>query len=160
MQLAANAGARVFATVGSAEKAALVRELGAHDAILYRETDFVQAVLDLTDGEGVDVVMDNVGGETLEKSAGATRCYGDLVTLLKAGPDVDLSLARMRNLRLGFEMVLTPLVFSLHDEQVRQRRILEQAREMFDTGKLRVIVSHALPLEQAAKAHRMIEAGG
>ncbi|HEY8123720.1 MAG TPA: zinc-binding dehydrogenase [Myxococcota bacterium] len=68
IQLAVNAGARVFATAGSEEKLALCRELGAELAINYREGDFAQAVLDATNGRGADVVFDNVGAAVVERS--------------------------------------------------------------------------------------------
>ncbi len=63
LQLGVQAGARVFATAGSAEKTKLCRELGAELAINYRETDFADAVLDATAGRGVDVAFDAVGGD-------------------------------------------------------------------------------------------------
>ena len=68
VQLAVHAGARVFATAGSAEKLALCRELGAHVAIDYTVSDFAQIVLEQTEGRGVDVVFDNVGVAVMEKS--------------------------------------------------------------------------------------------
>jgi NADPH2:quinone reductase len=71
VQLAARAGARVFATAGSDEKLKLCRELGAELAINYETSDFSDAVLEATAGRGVDVVFDNVGASVMEKS---TRC--------------------------------------------------------------------------------------
>jgi NADPH2:quinone reductase len=71
VQLAANAGARVFATAGSDEKVALCRELGAHVAINYRTDDFAEIVLRETGGRGVDVVFDNVGDAVM---AGSLKC--------------------------------------------------------------------------------------
>jgi NADPH2:quinone reductase len=68
VQLAANAGARVFATAGSEAKLALCRELGAQVAINYETTDFAQVVMDETGNRGVDVVFDNVGEAVLAKS--------------------------------------------------------------------------------------------
>ena len=68
IQLGVNAGARVIATAGSAEKTKLCRELGAEVAINYRETDFVEGVLDATDGRGVDVAFDAVSGDVTLKT--------------------------------------------------------------------------------------------
>jgi len=68
VQLAVNAGARVFATAGSEVKLALCRELGAHVAINYEEADFAQIVMDETGNRGVDVVFDNVGEAVMAKS--------------------------------------------------------------------------------------------
>jgi NADPH:quinone reductase len=68
VQLAVLAGARVIATAGSAEKVELCRSLGADVAINYRDHDFVDAVLDATDGRGVDVAFDSVGGEVTTRT--------------------------------------------------------------------------------------------
>jgi NADPH:quinone reductase len=76
IQLAVQAGARVFATAGSDDKLALCRELGAEVAINYRTEDFAQIVLAKTAGKGVDVVFDNVGEALLEKSLRATAYNG------------------------------------------------------------------------------------
>jgi NADPH2:quinone reductase len=79
VQLAKARGAHVFATVGSAEKAAIVKALGADAAILYRAVDFREAVLALTGGEGVDVVYDSVGRDTIHKSIRSLRRRGTCV---------------------------------------------------------------------------------
>jgi NADPH2:quinone reductase len=68
LQLGVHAGARVFATAGSPDKTKLCLELGARLAINYRETDFVEAILDATDGRGVDVAFDAVGGDVTLKT--------------------------------------------------------------------------------------------
>lgn len=68
VQLAAVAGARVIATAGSPDKVELCRSLGADVAINYRETDFVDAVLEATDGRGVDVAFDSIGGDVTTKT--------------------------------------------------------------------------------------------
>jgi NADPH:quinone reductase len=76
IQLAANAGARVFATAGSEEKLKLCRELGAEVAINYRDGDFSQIVMEKTGDRGVDVVFDNVGAAVMEKSMGCLAYNG------------------------------------------------------------------------------------
>jgi NADPH2:quinone reductase len=76
VQLAVDRGARVFATAGTDEKVRLCRELGAHVAINYTTSDFVEIVLGETGGKGVDVVFDNVGEEVLEKSLQYTSYNG------------------------------------------------------------------------------------
>jgi len=80
--------------------------------------------------------------------------------LLQGLAAADVQLARLRNLSLCFELMLTPQVMKQHDERVRQRKILEQGAKLVEEGHLGVLVTHRLPLEQAAEAHRMIEAGG
>ena len=76
IQLAKHAGARVFATCGSAAKVALCRELGADFAIDYTKDDFAEVVLAETGGRGVDVVFDNVGEAVMEKSLRAIAYDG------------------------------------------------------------------------------------
>ena len=161
VQLAHHLGASIAVTVGDNNKAGLVHGLGAEKIINYREQDFVQEILNWTGGCGVDTVFDTVGGETFLRSLNAARIGGKVVSLL-ATPlaAADVQLARLRNLSLGFELMLTPQVLIRHDERVRQRRILEQGAQLVEAGKLGVLVSHKLPLEEAAEAHRLIEQGG
>jgi NADPH2:quinone reductase len=160
VQLARIAGARVAATVGSGDKAELVTRLGAELPILYRERDFVAAVLEWTDGEGVDIVLDTVGGEVFAAGFRATRVYGDVVTLLQPASDTDWRPARTRNLRIALELMLTPMAEGLEDAQSHQAHILRRCAELFDAGELQVVVHRVFPLEQAARAHRLVEAGG
>lgn len=160
IQLAKAAGCRVLTTVGSASKADFARQLGADEAIPYRETDFVQAVLDLTGGQGADIVFDTVGGKTFNDSFAAVRPYGDLVTLLQPGPETDWKVARLRNLRVSQELMLSPMVFGWTEAQQHQAWILEQCAGLFDASSLRAHVDRVLPLGDAAEAHHLIEAGG
>ncbi len=160
VQLARLAGARVAATVSDADKAAFVEGLGAERAIRYREEDFVAAAQAWSDGRGVDLLLDTVGGPVFQRSQAAVRYGGDLVTLLQPAPDTDWKEARLRNLRVGLELMLTPQLQGLEAELERQAGIVRQALELAAAGKLRVEVSHRLPLEQAAEAHRLLEAGG
>ena len=81
VQLAANAGARVFATAGTDEKAQLCRDLGADVSINYREEDFAAIVLDETENAGVEVVFDNVGEAVLEASLKCTKYNGRYVMM-------------------------------------------------------------------------------
>ncbi|MDP2760370.1 MAG: zinc-dependent alcohol dehydrogenase family protein [Sideroxyarcus sp.] len=161
LQLAHHLGARIAVTVGDTRKAGLAHGLGAEKIINYREQDFVQATLDWTDGRGVDVVFDSVGGETFLRSLDAARVGGKVVSLLAtAMTQADVQKARLRNLSLCYELMLTPQVMRQHDERVRQRKILEQGAALVEQGRLGVLVSQRLPLAQAAEAHRLLEAGG
>lgn len=161
VQLAHHLGAHIAVTVSGDKKAGLTHGLGAEKIIRYKEQDFVRETLNWTGGKGADVVFDTVGGETFLRSLNAVRIGGKLASLL-ATPlaAADVQLARLRNLSLCFELMLTPQVLKLHDERIRQRRILEQGAQLVEAGKLGVLVSHRLPLKDAAQAHRLIEAGG
>lgn len=160
VQLAKHAGARVAATVSSDAKAQLAQRLGAELAIAYTRADFVEAALDWTAGKGVDAVFDTVGSATFCRSFAAAKVYGKIVTLLQSDcAAADIKLARARNQSIHYELMLTPMLLGLHEECVRQRKILEAGAEMIEQGQLEILVSQILPLEQAAEAHRLIEAG-
>ena len=160
VQLAKQRGARVIATVSSAEKAAFAQTLGAEKTIHYQQQDFVEAVLNWTQGRGADVALDTVGGETFCKSFGAAKVYGRVVTLLQSACEsAQTALARSRNLSIAYTLMLTPMFYGMHDALVAQRKILEAGAKLIEAGKLKISVSQTLPLAQAAEAHRLIEAG-
>ena len=160
IQLAKLKGASVCTTVSSQEKANFVKELGADEVIFYQETDFVQAALNWTGGEGVDLAFDTVGGETLHKTFPAVRVYGDIVTILEPKADTVWKAARLRNLRIGLELMLTPMLQGLEESLKHHGEILEQCAIWMDEGKLKVEVSHRFPLAEAAQAHQVLESGG
>ncbi|MCU7850825.1 MAG: zinc-dependent alcohol dehydrogenase family protein [Candidatus Thiodiazotropha sp. (ex Monitilora ramsayi)] len=159
IQLAKQVGARVLTTVSSPKKAEFVRSLGADTVINYRESDFAEEVMRLTDGAGADVVLDTVGPEVFSASIPVTAHYGDLVTLLDPGADVDWKEARTRNLRIGFTLMLTPMLRALTQARSDQVAILSNCSEFIDSGSMKISLSDSLPLAQAAVAHRMIEEG-
>ncbi len=159
IQLARLAGARVCTTISSEEKEKFVRQLGAEHTINYRKADVVQEVMDWTEGKGVDIVMDNVGGAVTQQSFSAVKTYGDIVTLLLPDAKTDWTIARQRNLRFSFEVMLTPLIAGLVDAQRHQTWILEQCAALMQEGKLTVHVGAMLPLSEAAQAHALIEQG-
>ncbi|NNM82402.1 MAG: zinc-dependent alcohol dehydrogenase family protein [Burkholderiales bacterium] len=158
IQIAKYFGAKVATTVSSPEKAAFVTSLGADLAINYNEQDFVSEVLDWTNGTGVDVALDTVGGETFCKSFGAVRHYGKVVTLLEP-PCPSMKEARMRNLMIGYELMLSPILHGMHDRRLAQRAMLEAANEMAEAGRLKVRIAAALPLASANDAHELVESG-
>ena len=160
IQLAKAKGVRVCTTVSSDEKARFVKDLGADKVVRYRDEDFVQEVLDWTDGAGVDVVLDLVGGETLFKSLSCTRFYGTVVAILSPGSaDADWTEARLRNLRIAWELMLTPMYYDIEDVQAHHRDILNYLAAMMEKGTLKMHISNTFPLEKAADAHRAIEQG-
>jgi NADPH2:quinone reductase len=159
IQLARLSGARVCATVSNAEKAEFVHSLGAEYAINYRDEDLVEAVMDWTEGRGVDVALDTVGPDVFAKTIPAMAHYGDLVTILDPGPGVDWKEARTRNLRIGFELMLTPMLRHLPEARAQQGEILRRCGEWIERGELQIHVSQSFPLDQAAEAHRLIEQG-
>jgi len=159
VQLAKWRGARVIATVGSAEKAEIARALGADRAILYRETDFREEVLRITDGKGVEVVYDSVGRDTLPKSLRCLKRRGVCINFGassgQAEPVSVLDLAEA-----GSVYLTRP---HLADYMTSPDEIRARAGDLFRAwrdGALKVTIDAEFPLAQAADAHRRIEARG
>lgn len=160
IQLGKLRGAEVLTTVGSSDKERLVRQLGADFPILYKQTDFVEAVHTYTNGKGVDLAFDTVGGKTFFDTVPAVKIYGDLVTILEPSfQDGDFKIARNRNLRISLEIMLTPLLMNLTEAQKHQAHILQQATQWFDEGKLKIHVGQTFPLKDAIAAHQSLETG-
>jgi NADPH2:quinone reductase len=158
IQLAKLKGARVITTVSSEQKAAFVKAMGADEAIIYTQGGFVDAVNALTGGKGADLVFDTVGAEVFKDSIPATAHFGRLVTLLDPG-ELNLGEARMRNLLIGFELMLTPMLRDLPEQRDKHVAMLNQCAEWVDKGLLKTHISKQLPLAEAATAHQLIETG-
>ncbi|MBD2387491.1 zinc-dependent alcohol dehydrogenase family protein [Cylindrospermum sp. FACHB-282] len=159
IQLAKLKGANVATTIGSEDKANFAKQLGAEETIFYKQTDFVQAVLNWTKGEGVDLAFDTVGGEIFHQTFPAVRVYGDIVTILEPKANTVWKTARERNLRIGLELMLTPMLLGLTEGLEHHGEILKQCATWIDEGKLKIHVSHKFPLAEAAKAHQLLETG-
>lgn len=159
IQLAKLAGCEVATTISSTEKADLVKQLGADLIINYKEQDVSKALLSWTDGLGVDVAFDTVGGDAFNQLVSATRIYGDIVTILQVPADTDWKSIRLRNLRISQELMLTPMILNISEGAEHHGDILDQCAQFFDQQKLSIFVSDTLPLQQANDAHRMIESG-
>jgi NADPH2:quinone reductase len=159
IQLAKAIGARVATTVSTDEKAEFVSRLGADKVIQYKQQDFVEQAMQWTNNEGVDVVLDSLGGETFQRSLAATKVYGHVNTLLDPGTGIQWKEARNRNLSISFTLMLTPMLNNMADARRHQGEILNRCSELIDAGKLETQVSHVFALEDAAKAHELIEQG-
>jgi len=158
IQLAKLKGARVITTVSSAQKAEFVKSLGADEAINYTKDGFANAVNDLSGGKGTDLVFDTVGAAVFKESIAVTAHFGRLVTLLDPG-ELNLGEARMRNLLIGFELMLTPMLRDLPKARDKHVEILNQCAQWADKGLLKPHISKQLSLQEATVAHKLIEAG-
>jgi len=156
-QWAKHLGATVIGTAGSRDKADIARAHGADHVVLYRETDFVEAVKALT-GEGVNAVYDGVGKDTFIKSLQCVRPFGFAVNYGNASghvPPLELLLLAPKSIT-----VARPGLSSyIRNEQVMRAA----AAELFDLvarGAIRIDVARTYPLREAAAAHREIEERG
>ena len=155
IQLAKHFGAKVITTAGSAEKLRRAAALGADVGIDYNESDFSAAVLKATEGKGVDVILDGVGGATFPGNLACLAPRGRLVIIGQVGGgQVNLDLGQLlgKNMALhgfylaGLGRALFPLV------QQFQKELLP----LFAEGRLRPVVDRTFPLAEAAEAHRYV----
>lgn len=148
IQLAKLAGATVITTAGSDEKLQKARELGADEAINYRERDFVEETLRLTDGRGVDVVYEHIGGETFEKSIGVLRKTGRLVFCgVTAGIEAKINIAQLFMRQI-----------SLHGSYMGSLREMKAVMDVVERGRIKPVVDSVFPLNEARAAQqRMLD---
>jgi NADPH:quinone reductase-like Zn-dependent oxidoreductase len=145
VQLAKLLGAgRVVAAVGSASKADFVRGLGADDVVVYAQ-DW---------GEPVDIALDGVGGDVFRQSLNAVKPFGRLITYNGVGGSLDVNELRMRNQGvIGFSMAQFA---ALQRDRYDEHR--DELWKLTASGELSPVIHRTLPLDQAAEAHRLIEA--
>lgn len=160
IQIAKHAGATVITTISSPEKAEFVRLLGADHCINYKEENFVDRAIELTNGKGVDVVFDTVGGQVFADSFPAVKVYGHVVTLDEINfSKEEVKIAKLRNLALSYELMLTPMHFKMHEARVRQTAMLVTAARLIDDGQIRVFVNNIFTLDEIAQAQHIVESG-
>jgi len=156
VQMAKRRGARVIGTVGTEAKAALAREAGADEIVVYTQEDFLEAVKRLTGGRGVDVVYDSVGKTTAEKSLDCLVPRGMVVFYGNASgpvPPIDpLALSRKGSLFL----TRPNLVHYVADRASLEARAADVLGEAA-SGRLKVRIDRTYPLADAAEAHRALE---
>ena len=155
VQIAKMRGARVFGTVSTREKAALAKEAGADEVILYTEQDFEAEVLRLTDKKGVNAVYDSVGKTTFDKSLNCLAVRGVLALFgQSSGPVPPVDPARLA--KHAVFLTRPGLMQYTATREELQRR----ATDIFTwvtSGRLKVRIHQTLPLKDAAEAHRLLE---
>ncbi|HEX7798139.1 MAG TPA: NAD(P)H-quinone oxidoreductase [Vicinamibacterales bacterium] len=157
IQLAHALGAHVYATAGSAEKCAACESLGAQKAINYRQTDFVSAVKDLTNGRGVDVVLDMVAGDYVQRNIEVLAMNGRLVMIGRQGgvkSEIDVMPILRKRLVLTGSTLRTR---SVEEKGALAQSVYQHVWPLFESGAVRVIVHQTFPLTHAAAAHRLME---
>jgi len=159
IQMARAFGARVFATAGTDEKCAACERLGAERAINYKTDDFVPALLALTGGRGVDVILDMVGAPYFAKNVDLLATEGRLLQIaVQHGAKAEINLVRLLRQRL----TITGSV--LRARGTEEKGAIATAVEravwpLLEEGKIRPVVYATFPLRQAAEAHRVMESG-
>jgi NADPH2:quinone reductase len=156
VQMAHNIGARVIATVSTAEKAELARGAGADEVILYTEVDFEAETKRLTGGKGVDVVYDSVGKTTFEKGLNVLRPRGIMV-LFGASSGAVAPLDPLVLVQKGSLFLTRP---SLGHYMITSQELQQRAGAVFGMirdGKLKLRLEHVYPLAEAQQAHRDLE---
>ena len=158
IQLARALGSRVIATAGSAEKCRRCEELGAARAINYREEDFVAVANDVTGGAGLDVILDMVGGDYLQRNLAALGPQGRLVMVaFKAGAKIMVDFSPIQAKQL-----------TITGSRLRPRPDPEKARlvaavrkavwPLIEMGAVRPVIDSTVPLRDAARAHERMQA--
>jgi NADPH2:quinone reductase len=151
-------GAKVIATVGSAEKAAIARGCGADQVILYRTENFVERVASFTHGRGVDVVYDSVGADTFSGSLDCLGYFGTLVNFgQSSGPVPPFPVSR---LSARSNAVVRPILFHYLRERSARDAMAEETFKMVQAGVLTPRIGLRVPLSRAAEAHAALESRG
>ena len=158
IQLAVARGARVFATAGSEEKCRACEALGAERAINYKRDDFVEAIQTLTNGRGVDLILDMVGGEYLARNISSLAPGGRLVEIGfmgGAGPaTLDLGEVMRRKLTITGS-TLRPR--SVEEKGAIAADLKREVWPLLEKGLVKPVVFRTFPLADAAAAHRLME---
>ncbi len=154
VQLAKHAGARVLTTASSYERLERLKEYGMDVGINYVEKDLVAEVKRLTDDQGVDLVIDGIGGEVLQKSIEAARHRGRIISYGQAGRNfrrIDVSSLTMGN------KTLTGVFLGAEMATERVQKMIDQLLKDIGSGSIRVPLNQKYSLAQAAEAHAFIE---
>lgn len=158
IQIAKQRGATVYATAGSKDKCQSCEELGAKRAINYRQEDFVEVLAQETGGKGVDVILDMVGGDYIERNIAALALNGRLVNIaFLGGSKAEVNFLPMMLKRL-----------TLTGSTLRPRSVAEKAQiaeslkrevwPLLDKGTIKPVIDSTFPLAEARAAHELMEA--
>jgi NADPH2:quinone reductase len=159
IQMAKLSGSKIFVTVGSDEKAEACRKLGADLAINYKTGDFVDAVLRATNGQGVNVVLDMVGGDYLNRNLTVLAPFGrhvSIATQQNRMAEVDIRLVMQKRL------IISGSTLRARPTDEKARLVAEIEKKVWPwviSGQLKPLISQSYPIKNAAEAHKMMESG-
>ena len=159
IQLAKAFGATVLTTAGTEEKCAFCRDLGADLAVNYKTEDFVEAVKNFTKGRGVDVILDMVAGDYVNKNLSCLAPEGRLVLIaVQKGPKTDINVLPIMLKRLTF----TGSTLRAREPEFKQaiaENLHKHVWPLLEKGTVTPIINKTFPLEEAAAAHAWLERG-
>lgn len=158
IQIANHAGAHVFVTAGTDDKIANCESLGAIEGINYKQSDFVAEIERLTDGEGVDVVLDFIGAPYLQRNLQILKTKGRLLQVGLMGgsaTEIDLGMVMRKRLQV-IGSVMRPQ--SIEEKIAITQRFAERWLPELKKGKLRPVIDSVYPLAEAHQAHEYMEA--
>jgi putative PIG3 family NAD(P)H quinone oxidoreductase len=162
IQVARALGARVAVTAGSAAKLESCRELGAEILINYRDEDFVERVREATDGAGADVIFDIMGASYLDRNIDALASDGRLVIIgMQGGIMGELNIGKLLSKRahvIGTTLRGRPATGPNSKSEV-VAAVVEAVWPMIADGRVRPVIGAHLPIQEAAEAHRLLQAG-
>jgi len=157
IQIAKAKGVEVYATAGSKEKCQACLDLGADAAINYREEDFVEKIKELTQAKGVDVILDMIGGDYINRNLKSLALEGRLVTIaFSSGHKADISIAPLMMKRLTWTgSTLRP------QSDEAKASIAESLKKniwpLIESGSIRPVIYKTYPMGEAGEAHRLME---
>lgn len=159
IQLARHFGARVFATAGTDEKCEFCKKLGADIAVNYRQADFVEQLQAATDNKGVDVILDMVGGDYIQRNIQLAAVDGRIVQIaFLFGPKAEVNFAPVLMKRL----VVTGSTLRPRSAEVKAQiasNLKKHVWSIIESGKIAPVIAATFPLAEAAKAHTLMESG-
>lgn len=157
IQMASAFGAEVYVTAGSEEKCRFCEELGAKKAINYRSEDFVEVIKQETDKEGVDVVLDMVGGSYIPRNIDCLKPEGRLVFIaFLGGPKAEVNFGKVMMKRLtitGSTLRARDVTFKAAIAAALQSRVWP----LLEQGRVKPVIHQSFPLAQASEAHTLME---
>jgi NADPH:quinone reductase-like Zn-dependent oxidoreductase len=157
IQLAREWGAQIVITAGSAEKLERCRDLGATMTINYHEEDFAEAVMAVTNRQGVDLILDCIGGPYLEQNLSILKPYGRLITIgLMGGTKGPLDMASV--LMKSLTLKGTRLRARSREEKIAlTRQFRDHIWPLMVAGKITPVVDRVLPIQSAGQAHQYLK---
>jgi len=157
IQMAKSLGSRVFTTAGSAEKCAACQRLGADVAVNYHEQDYVKVLKEATDGQGVDVILDMVGGDYVARNLELAANDGRIVSLsFIKGSRVQIDMIHILLKRLIITgSTLRPL--SSEAKAGIAEKLRAKIWPLIESREIKPLIAARFPLEDAAESHRLLE---